>query len=122
MSDEIKSLLLGIKEVQEENRALFGNSYIESDYVFTWPDGHLIDIDYVTRKFAQLLKKYHLKKVRFHDLRHSCASILLSAGYELKDVQEQLGHSEISITADIYGHLDEGRKRALADAMAGLIN
>jgi len=121
MSEDMKNLLLKIKEEQSQYRLIFGKDYLESDYVFTWPDGHLIDIDYVSRKFAQLLHKYNLKKIRFHDLRHSCASILLSAGYELKDVQEQLGHSDISVTADIYGHLDDGRKRKIADAISGLI-
>jgi len=122
ISDEIKQLLLKLKEEEEKNRKLCGRDYIENDYIFKWPDGHSIAIDYVTRKFSKLLKQHGFKHIRFHDLRHSCASILLSAGYELKDVQDLLGHSEISITADLYGHIDTKRKQKIADTMSELLN
>ena len=55
--------------------------------------------------------------LRFHDLRHTCASMLLSEGYGLKDVQEWLGHSDIKMTANIYGHLDIRRKRSIANGL-----
>ena len=60
---------------------------------------------------------YDLPHIRFHDLRHTCASMLLSEGYGLKDVQEWLGHSDIKMTANIYGHLDIRRKRSIANGL-----
>ena len=73
--------------------------------------------DYVSHTFHKLLKKYDLPHIRFHDLRHTCASMLLSEGYGLKDVQEWLGHSDIKMTANIYGHLDIRRKRSIANGL-----
>ncbi len=58
---------------------------------------------------------------RFHELRHSCASILLNNHATLKDVQEWLGHSDIKMTANIYGHLDMGRKSSMAAQMTSLL-
>ena len=51
-----------------------------------------------------------MPQIRFHDLRHSCASLLISKGFTLKDIQEWLGHSDIKVTANIYAHLDQVRK------------
>ena len=62
--------------------------------------------------------KKNLKQIRFHDLRHSCASMLVSNGFELKDIQEWLGHSDIQITANIYAHLDAKRKTNIANSMS----
>ena len=95
---------------------------MESPYVFTWPDGHPISPDYVSHKFKKLLKKYGHKDIRFHDLRHSCASIMLSNGFAIKDVQEWLGHTNIDTTADTYGHLDISRKRQIGESFTGVLN
>ena len=58
----------------------------------------------------EILKKNKLKHIRFHDLRHSCASAMLGAGVPMKQIQEWLGHSNFSTTADIYSHLDYSSK------------
>ena len=71
---------------------------------------------------GMLLKKNDLPPIRFHELRHSCASLLLSCGFGLKDVQEWLGHADIKMTANIYGHLDVARKQNMAGVMSGLLN
>ena len=57
-----------------------------------------------------------MPQIRFHDLRHSCASMLVSKGFKLKDIQEWLGHSDIKTTADYYAHLDNERKIAIANS------
>lgn len=112
---EAESIFLSLKAQQEENRRLFGRTYHESDYVFTWPDGHLYRPDYITARFSDLLKKHGLPYIRFHELRHSCASLLLNEGCTLKDVQEWMGHADIQMTANIYGHLDVARKQGIAN-------
>ena len=71
----------------------------------------------VTKTFAAALKRLGLPHVRFHDLRHGAASLMLSQGVPLKLVSEQLGHSSIAITSDVYAHLDRESKRAAADAL-----
>ena len=118
----IKQELLRIRHEQEDNRRFFGNGYIESNQVFTWEDGRPITAEYVSHKFKKLIAKYNLPDVRLHDLRHSCASIMLSAGMQLKDVQEWLGHSDISMTANVYGHLDDTRKKKVANEISGLLS
>ena len=69
------------------------------------------------RSFKHLLKRAGLPNMRFHDLRHTCATLLLSKGVHAKFVQELLGHSTISITLDTYGHVLPGMGDGLADAM-----
>ena len=80
--------------------------------------GKLYDPDFVTGHFGQLLKKHNLKKIRFHDLRHSCASVLLAQGVPMKQIQEWLGHSDMSTTANIYSHLDAVTKADTGAAMS----
>lgn len=121
LNEKVKELLLGIKATQERNRKLLGDGYHCSDYVLTWEDGRTISPDYISHAFRKLLKKHRLPLIRFHDLRHSCASILLSDGATLKDVQEWLGHADIQMTANVYGHLDMSRKHTLAQSMTGLL-
>ena len=72
-----------------------------TDYVCVDALGKLYDPDFVTGHFGQLLKKHNLKKLRFHDLRHSCASVLLAQGVPMKQIQEWLGHSDMSTTVNI---------------------
>jgi integrase len=87
------------------------------NYVFTDPiGGHLAGYE-VGRAFRTTLARLSLPRVRFHDLRHGVASLLLAQGIPLKLVSEQLGHSTITITADTYSHLDREQRRASADAI-----
>ena len=104
ISDNIKNDLIKLKESQDKNKKLFGNEYINSDFVFCWEDGHLIAPDYLTRRLSYVLKKHGLKHMRFHDLRHSAASILFNNDVQAKNIQEFLGHSDISTTMNIYTH------------------
>ena len=114
---EIRELLLRLKDEENKNREFFGNAYIENDYIFKRPNGDTYDPSYITHRFGELLKKYDLPHIRFHDLRHSCASLLLSKGCTLKDVQDWMGHADIKMTCNIYGHLDLTRKKATSEAM-----
>ena len=72
--------------------------------------GNLLKPDYLSNSFQIILQNYHLRRIRFHDLRHSCAILLLKEGVPMKHIQEWLGHSDISTTANIYAHLDSQSK------------
>ena len=102
---------------EEQNRIAFGREYQENSYVFKWADGHTYSPDYLSHRFNDLLKKHNLPHIRFHELRHSCASMLIGMGWTLKDVQEWLGHSDIKMTANIYSHIEVGRKRDMANSL-----
>ena len=121
LSPQLIELLRKVKAKQDEYRSFFGKEYIETQHVFTWENGKPISCDYLSQGFSRLRKKYNLPKIRLHDLRHTCASILLSDGMELKDVQEWLGHANISMTADVYGHLDINRKKEIGSTMSNLV-
>lgn len=101
---------------------LFGKAYVKTEYVFCWPDGRPITSDYVSHRLGKLLKKHGLPHICFHELRHSCASLLINNGCGLKEVQEWMGRSDIGTTANIYGHLETQRKQAMAEKLAGCIN
>lgn len=118
----IAEMLKEQKEKQEAWKKLFKRSYARefTDYVCTNQLGELYLPDYVTGHFQVLLKKYRLRKIRFHDLRHTCASLLIKGGAQLIDVKDYLGHSEIGITANIYAHLDETSKKASANVMQNI--
>ena len=79
--------------------------------------GYLIKPNYVSSTFGKLLAKNNLRHIRFHDLRHTCASLLLANGVPMEQVKEWLGHSEISTTVDIYGHLQYATKKQSAAAI-----
>lgn len=119
LTEEARSIFETAKANEAENQKLFGKAYQKNDYVFKWDDGHPYSPDYISERFSNLLKNYGLPHIRFHELRHSCASLLLNSGFTLKDVQEWMGHADIKMTADIYGHIDIARKQGMADKLSG---
>lgn len=116
--------LLRKKAEQAENRRLCGKCYDKShlDYINVNEMGKLITPGFLTQHFPLVLERNGMKKIRFHDLRHSCASLLYSNGVALKDIQEWLGHSDISTTSNIYTHLDYSSKVASANAILSLLD
>ena len=76
----------------------------------------------MSARFSDLLRKSGLPRIRLHDLRHTCASLLLNQGFTLKDVQDWMGHSDIGTTANIYGHLDAARKQSMADRLSSCLS
>ena len=116
--------LLALKKQQEENRRLFRKSYCTDylDYIYVDELGQRIKPNYITGAFPKLLEQHNMRVIRFHDLRHSCASLLLAAGVPMKAIQEWLGHSTFSTTADIYAHLAYKSKIHSADAMEDILH
>lgn len=105
---------------QAAHRLSMGPKWRGGNWVFTMGDGRPVAPDYVNVAFPRLLTKAKLRRVRFHDLRHCCASFLFAQGCEMRLVMEILGHSQIALTANTYTHLlPEGDRRA-ADAMQSL--
>ena len=120
---QIESLLRRAKAQQEEYRELCGDCYNTAylDYVNVNPMGDLIKPGYVSQQFPIFLKRAGLRKIRFHDLRHSCATLMYAKGVQLKDMQIWLGHSTISTTSNIYTHLDFDSKVDSANAILGVL-
>jgi len=117
-----EELLRTLKTKQEQNRSLCGGVYCKKDaeYIYVNDIGELVKPGYITEHFPNMLKKNGMRKIRFHDLRHSCASLLYANGVSLKEIQEWLGHSDISTTSNIYTHLDFNSKIASANAIMGV--
>ena len=115
----IRDRLLMLKGQQDTYRRLCGNSYNREYLGYLCVDeiGNIIRPNYVSEQFPKLLEKNGLRPIRFHDLRHSCASLLLANGVPMKQIQEWLGHSDFSTTANIYAHLDYASKLSSAQAM-----
>lgn len=121
--DAFYDLLVQMKDQQEINQQLFKGSYCKDyiGYIYVDAMGERIKPNYITQHFALVLKKNGLRHIRFHDLRHSCASLLLSNGVSMKEVQEWLGHSDYSTTANIYSHLEFSSKVSSANTMNEVI-
>ena len=117
--DFVKKRLIELADEQQRFKELCGRSYTTKyeEYICVDQLGYLISPDYVTRHFKVFLAENNLREIRFHDLRHSCASMLLSNGVQMKQIQEWLGHSDFSTTANIYAHLDYSSKISSASAM-----
>ena len=115
----VKERLLSLQEEQRENRRLCGRSYIREfeGYICVNEIGDLLKPDYLTSCFSLFLEENNLRHIRFHDLRHSCASLMLANGVPMKQIQEWLGHSDFSTTANIYTHLEYSSKITSADAL-----
>ena len=115
----MKERLLQQKKVQAENRKLCGRSYVKDylGYVCVNEIGAILKPNYISTSFPKLLENNGLRHIRFHDLRHSCASLMLANGVPMKQIQEWLGHSDFSTTANIYAHLDYSSKLHSADVM-----
>ncbi|MEV7834928.1 tyrosine-type recombinase/integrase [Streptomyces subrutilus] len=102
------------RDRQLQEREVAGTGWKDSGYVFTRPDGEPVEGSTLTRHFNALLRRARLRRIRFHDLRHSAAPLLLEQGVELVVIKELLGHAHIGVTATVYAHV---RLRLQRDAI-----
>ena len=116
---DVKDLLLKLKDQQEDYKQRLGSGYHNNDYIFKNPNGVPYRPDSLTRSFKRALARHGLPQMRYHDLRHSTASILVDKGWDINDIKEWLGHSDISTTANIYAHISHRRKVSLAKSLEG---
>ncbi|MCH5185849.1 MAG: site-specific integrase [Oscillospiraceae bacterium] len=121
IDDDMYEYLTSLKERQNQNREFFGDAYIESDFVCCWDNGEPLRVDYISHAFSELLKENDLPQIRFHDLRHSCATLLLNNGIDLKIIQEYVGHSTISTTANLYLHPDIAMKKKAVNTVSNAL-
>ncbi|GAI12311.1 unnamed protein product [marine sediment metagenome] len=111
-------LALFLREYRAERERLYqrlGKSLTLDDLVFAGPEGKPIDPCVLTHAFTRLARQANLEGVRFHDLRHTFASLMLLRGAKPKVISEALGHSSVAFTMDVYSHIIEGMQ---SDAMA----
>lgn len=124
LDPDMKILLLELRRQQEENRKLFGKAYNEADseYVFVDRLGNLINPDYLSRKYSRLRDKYELPHVTLHEIRHTVATLGLRHTSDMKAVQDYLGHSDYSTTANIYAHVDSSESKVrMAELMSNVL-
>lgn len=105
------------RERQAEERARAGDAWTDSGLVFTTATGTPIEPNDFSKKFVRMCERAGVRRVRLHDLRHTCASMLLAQGVPPRVVMEVLGHSAIEVTMTIYGHVMVDAQRA---ALAGM--
>lgn len=112
--DETIAMLRVHKARQNAQRLELGPLWKDNDYVFTGPDGSPLSPDTTTHQFGRLAVRAKLPGLRFHDLRHAHATLLLASGVHAKIVSERLGHASIGITLDTYSHVLPGLQEQAA--------
>lgn len=123
LSNSTIDKLLKMKKRQEKMKVLFGSRYNNQfeDYIYLFENGDLVHPNWVSCAFRRLLDDNGMRRIRFHDLRHSCATLLRHQGVPMEDIAKWLGHSNILTTEQIYAHYDESLKgntlKALSDAL-----
>lgn len=122
--DSVIDALKKIKEETEKNKEFFGNCYDNrfEEFVFVREDGYIITPGSASRGFNALAKKYGMKKIRFHDIRHTTAQLLLKEGWSMKHIQRWLRHSDMQTTAKFYVDTDAEELQKVAKDVYKIYN
>ncbi|MCX4774489.1 Transposase [Streptomyces sp. ADI92-24] len=110
------------QEQQREERRVAGTSWTDNKLVFTTTKGKPLDPTNLTRRFRRLLHSAGLRTIRFHDLRHSTATLLLEQGVDLVVIKELLGHAHIGVTAGVYAHVRLRLQRQAIDTLGSILS
>ena len=122
LSPSVILLLKEFKDRRVTENAMLGMSSRDDGLTFCRMDGSPLRPNTVTRAWKVFAAKAGLRVIRFHDARHTHASLMLKAGIHPKIVQERLGHSSIGMTLDTYSHVAPGLQEAAADKFEGMLN
>lgn len=101
---KIAKIFKAHKAQQAQEKLLCGQAYQDSNYVFAWPDGRMVDPQYLSKHFHKLALK-HVGDFNFHSMRHTYATLLLEKNEHPNVVKELLGDSQISVVLDTYSHV-----------------
>jgi integrase len=121
MTTELADCLLSLKKDRVAEALKKGTGSIDTDWLFRGVKDNTQPLNYQTWRrdvFYPILEEAGLRKIRVHDLRHTYASIMISTGCTLVYLRDQLGHSSIKVTADVYGHLLKGNKEKPVDKLS----
>ena len=121
LTDEVVGVLHQIRGQQMVQKIAPGSAWEDTGFVFTKPNGTPLDPERVSKEFSKVVKTAKIPKIRFHDLRHTHASLMLKAGVGPKAISELLGHASISITMDVYAHLIPGILEEAAQKFSNLL-
>ena len=116
-------LLRRYLDVLDEEREAFGTGY-QGDHgkLMRHEDGRPLHADSITRRFNRLVDRAGVRRIRLHDVRHTYATLLLDVGVQPKIISDRMGHANMNVTFQIYGHRSTGRDREAADLVGGLIH
>lgn len=123
ISPQMASLLRKHKAEQNELKLSLGGAYEDKDFVFAKDSGHPTQMNnFGQRSFKDLIEKAGVKKIRFHDLRHTSATLLMEGETHPKVVQERLGHSNIAMTLDRYSHVTPTMQKSAAQLLGNALD
>jgi len=108
--------------IQDGDRRAEGPAWEDNGLVFTTKIGKPIEPSNLLRTLDKDIATAGVRRIRFHDMRHTCASLLLSQGVQMRVVMEILGHSNMAITSDIYSHVAPATLKGASEAMNSALN
>ena len=117
----VKRYLLDLQDKQRREKEMLGSAYFDTSYVCRYANGKPINPQYMSAAFKRIIDKSNLPPVRLHDLRHTCASLLLECGVDITIIREILGHSDISTTM-IYVHIHNNAKKDALNKLGNLLS
>lgn len=128
ISQNLTNILLEYKSWQSKNMLKYGKDYIQpvfdnqtQDIVWRWETGQNVHPDYFRKALQKICKEADLQHIRWHDLRHTNATLLYRQGIDFKLIQTRLGHSDINITLNIYSHVDEQQQNKAVTALNAIL-
>ena len=121
LTTEMAEFFKKVLAKRDANKKYFGNTYHDSNFLFTWEDGHLFAPEYVYHHFKLLITEFGRPQFTFHNLRHTTASILFEQGWQPKSIQEWLGHADFYTTMNIYTHIAKWHNQESANSLTGVI-